>query len=110
MKFLTKLLFHAADTRTNQHVTLGLALLQHQHIGILSGDLHNATNETSSTSPIPLLPPHSTCMPSPWVRGALIVRANSLIRGHSGVRWRLLESMIDLLNKDVIPVRAHHHS
>lgn len=85
-----------------------MALLQHQQIGILPSDLQNTTStpiENGHGSPIPLLPPLATSMPSPWVRGALIIRANSLIRGHSGVRWSLLESMIDLLNKDVTPVR-----
>ncbi|KAF8520821.1 L-Aspartase-like protein [Gautieria morchelliformis] len=71
----------SADTRTDYLVSLGLALIQHQHIGILPNDLSDSTpalNEHDSASPMPL--------------------------GHSGVRWILMESMIKMLNKDVIPV------
>lgn len=99
---------YAADTRTDQNVGLGLSLLQHQHVGILPSDLQkslSASDDYGPEDPMPLLPPLATSMPPPWVRGALIVRANSLVRGHSGVRWRLVESMVNLLNKDVIPVR-----
>lgn len=79
---------------------LGHALLQHQHIGILP---------TSADPPSirPLQDPStSTTMPEAWVRYALIesddllhiinlksigsaailIRMNSLIRGHSGIR------------------------
>jgi len=52
----------SADSRTDQPLLLGHALLQHQHIGILP----------SSTNPLdvlPLLEPlSSTCMPESWVR------------------------------------------
>ena len=33
-------------------------------------------------------------MPAAWVRGAIAVRANSLVRGHSAVRWEVLEGMV----------------
>ena len=44
-----------------------------------------------------------TAMPEAWVRGAVLVRANSLIRGHSAVRWELLERMAALLREDITP-------
>ncbi len=37
------------------------------------------------------------------VRGIMALRANSLGRGYSGVRVKLLESLIGLLNEDVVP-------
>lgn len=37
------------------------------------------------------------------VRGIIALRANSLGRGYSGVRVKLLESLIGLLNEDVVP-------
>ena len=43
-------------------------------------------------------------MPESWVRGAILVRANSLIRGHSGVRWELVEKMIELLRSNITPL------
>ncbi|TFK51112.1 phenylalanine ammonia-lyase [Heliocybe sulcata] len=87
-----------ADTRTDNTLALGSALLQHQHAGVLP----------SSTEPptvLPLLDPlTSTSMPEAWVRGAILIRINSLIRGHSGVRWELIEKMADLLREDIVPL------
>lgn len=41
---------------------------------------------------------------SELVRAALVVRLNSLVQGHSGVRMELLELAASLLNKNIIPV------
>lgn len=46
----------------------------------------------------------STSMPESWVRGAILVRINSLIRGHSGVRWELIEKMVSLLRANITPM------
>ncbi|KAI0282814.1 phenylalanine ammonia-lyase [Russula aff. rugulosa BPL654] len=55
-------------------------------------------------SVLPLSDPlASTSMPEAWVRGAILVRINSLIRGHSAVRWELLEKMVSLLREDITP-------
>ena len=37
------------------------------------------------------------------VRGLLVLRANSLARGHSGVRTELVESLVELLNRQLNP-------
>lgn len=42
-------------------------------------------------------------MPEAWVRGAILVRINSFIRGYSGVRWDLLEKMVELLRENITP-------
>ncbi|KAK7045621.1 transmembrane protein [Paramarasmius palmivorus] len=88
----------SADTRTDSPLVLGHALLQMQHAGVLP----------SSTKPLealPLLDPiGSTVMPEAWVRGAILIRMNSLIRGHSGVRWELVEKMNQLLAANITPV------
>ncbi|KAF9464991.1 L-Aspartase-like protein [Collybia nuda] len=88
----------SADTRTDQPLLLGHALLQHQHSGVLP----------SSAAPLdvlPLLDPSSsTSMPESWVRGAMLIRMNSLIRGHSGVRWELIEKINQLLINNITPV------
>ncbi|TFK44776.1 L-Aspartase-like protein [Crucibulum laeve] len=88
----------SADTRTDRPLLLGHALLQHQHIGILP----------SSDKPLEVLPltdpTSSTSMPESWVRGAILIRMNSLIRGHSGVRWELIEKMNELLRANITPV------
>lgn len=38
------------------------------------------------------------------VRGMLLLRANTLARGHSGVRPRVVEALLAMLNADVLPV------
>ncbi len=43
-------------------------------------------------------------MPESWVRGAILVRINSLIRGHSGIRWELIEKMVALLRANITPL------
>ncbi|KAJ6625560.1 phenylalanine ammonia-lyase [Mycena sp. CBHHK59/15] len=87
----------SADTRTDKPILLGHALLQHQHAGVLP----------SSQEPpaiLPLLDPgSSTSMPESWVRGAILIRMNSLIRGHSGVRWELIEKLNEILRANVVP-------
>ncbi|KAI9441666.1 phenylalanine ammonia-lyase [Lactarius indigo] len=90
----------SADTRTNNTIGLGLALLQHHHTGVLP-------SEASRRGVLPALPLSdplaATSMPEAWVRGAILVRTNSLIRGHSAVRWELLEKMAALLRENITP-------
>ena len=38
------------------------------------------------------------------VRAAMLVRANTLSKGYSGVRVEIVETLLEMLNKDVIPV------
>ncbi|OCH85474.1 phenylalanine ammonia-lyase [Obba rivulosa] len=89
----------SADTRTNEHVALGHALLQHLQCGVLPSDVNNPLQV------LPLLDPlTSTSMPESWIRGAILIRMNSLIRGHSGVRWELIEKMGELLRENITPL------
>ncbi|KAK0226016.1 L-Aspartase-like protein [Armillaria fumosa] len=88
----------SADTRTDEPLKLGQALLQHQHAGVLP-----SSDRTLDVLPL-LDPTASTSMPESWVRGAMLVRMNSLIRGHSGVRWELLEKINELLRVNITPV------
>lgn len=88
----------SADTRTDQPLLLGNALLQHQHSGILP-------SSTKALDVLPLQDPlGSSSMPEAWVRGAILIRMNSLIRGHSGVRWELIEKMNELLRANITPL------
>lgn len=43
-------------------------------------------------------------LPNEVVRGMLLLRANTLSRGYSGVRVVLVEALLSLLNSDVLPV------
>ncbi|QRW12778.1 phenylalanine ammonia-lyase [Ceratobasidium sp. AG-Ba] len=95
----------SADTRTNQHLALGKALLQHQHSGVLPSFTHPGHVASEDTKPLPLSDPLNTLsMPEAWVRAAILIRINSLIRGHSGVRWVLLERMVEILEKNITPL------
>ena len=51
---------------------------------------------------------HCTAVGAPLskgeVRAAQIFRMNGLVRGHSGVRWELLEKLARLFNADFVPV------
>jgi histidine ammonia-lyase len=42
-------------------------------------------------------------LPDAAVRGMLLLRANTLARGHSGVRPLIIETLLKLLNADVLP-------
>lgn len=42
-------------------------------------------------------------LPEDWVRAMLLVRANSLARGVSGVRPEIIETLIEMLNRGVVP-------
>lgn len=87
-----------ADTRTDDGDALGIALIQHQHIGVLP------TNERVLEA-LPLLDPlTSTSMPESWVRGAILIRMNSLLRGHSAVRWEVIQAMGALLENNITPM------
>ncbi|KAF9263048.1 phenylalanine ammonia-lyase [Marasmius fiardii PR-910] len=87
----------SAETRTDRHLLLGHALLQHHHIGVLPLDQHNSNR-------LPLQDPLSAMtMPESWVRGAMLIRINTLIRGHSGVRWELIQKINDLLSANIVP-------
>lgn len=105
---LIRVLMHdssVADTRTNQHLVLGKALLQHQHAGVLPAYTHPGYVASENATPLPLSDPLNTLsMPEAWVRAAILIRINSLIRGHSGVRWVLLERMVEILEKNITPL------
>ncbi|KAF9256984.1 phenylalanine ammonia-lyase [Marasmius fiardii PR-910] len=89
----------SADTRTDAPLILGHALLQMQHAGVLP------SSTAKPLEALPLLDPvGSTVMPEAWVRAAILIRMNSLIRGHSGVRWELVDKMNQLLTANITPV------
>ena len=45
----------------------------------------------------------ATCMPESWARASMIIRLNSLSGGASGIRVDIAESLVNLLNKDIVP-------
>ena len=51
---------------------------------------------------------HAVCVGKPFgadvVRAMLAIRINTLMRGHSGVRVSTLRALLELLNRDIVPV------
>ncbi|KAL2416140.1 Phenylalanine ammonia-lyase hkm12 [Exophiala dermatitidis] len=85
----------SADTRTMDHEALQRALTQHQQSAVLArNDLGLGDEETETSS----------AMPTAWVRGAMVVRVNSLVRGHSGVGYKPIETLAEMVRRDMIPI------
>jgi phenylalanine ammonia-lyase len=79
-----------ASTRTKMHEKLQRAFLQHHQAGILPGLPGNCDRNYA-------LPPDLT-------RGAILLRCNSLIRGHSAVRIQVIDVLIQALNASITPI------
>jgi len=64
--------------------------------------------EDTSTLQENLLKSHACGVGKPlddeMVRGMLLLRINALVRGFSGIRLIVIEKMVELLNKNVIPI------
>jgi len=43
-------------------------------------------------------------LPEEVVRAAMLIRANTLARGHSGIRLQTLDTLLEMLNRGVLPV------
>ena len=43
-------------------------------------------------------------LPKEVVRAAMLVRANTLTKGYSGVRKEIIETILEMINLDVVPV------
>ncbi|TEY38748.1 hypothetical protein BOTCAL_0478g00010 [Botryotinia calthae] len=113
----------SADVRPKNISEVSASLFRMLHYGIISGPLDNrhveelATNDPMSAMKqresktaklarlaIPLSDPVcSTTMPESWVRGAMAIRANTLAKGASAIRPVIVQSLFDLLNKEIIP-------
>jgi histidine ammonia-lyase len=74
------------------------------------GDLaHVSINkEDLARLQVNLIRSHSAGVGPPFsnevVRGMMLLRANALVKGYSGVRVEVIETLIEMINKDVVPV------
>ncbi|KAB8266171.1 L-Aspartase-like protein [Aspergillus pseudonomiae] len=89
----------SADTRTHDYATLQKALIQHHNAAVL---LPSDRGFGSSVPSLQHLKSH--CMPVPLVRAAMLTRCNSLLRGHSAVRVKVVEHILTLLAHGLTPV------
>ncbi|KAI0846806.1 phenylalanine ammonia-lyase [Daldinia vernicosa] len=80
----------SADSRTDKVVALQSSLMQLTQSGIMSRSTDGS------------VPGHS--MPSSWVRGAIAVRCNSNLRGHSAVTLPVLKSIVALVKHNLNPM------
>ncbi|EKM50751.1 uncharacterized protein PHACADRAFT_213640 [Phanerochaete carnosa HHB-10118-sp] len=90
---------YTADTRSNNPLLLGQALLQHQQAGALLSQTEAPLQVLPLGDPLAM-----TSMPEARVRGAIVIRMNSLICGHSGIRWELIEKLGELLRESITPL------
>ncbi len=73
------------------------------------GSLCNVSIEEELQSKLQenLIRSHSAGFGDPFdeevVRAILLIRINSLVRGYSGIRLSVLETMVEMLNKNVVP-------
>ena len=73
-----------------------------QHCGVIIDPTDDVKYDA-----VPLPIQHETAgtiMPESWVKAAGVIRANSLIRGHSAVRWVLLERLEQMLQNNIVPL------
>ncbi|GAA5918439.1 hypothetical protein JCM1841_003967 [Sporobolomyces salmonicolor] len=84
----------SADTRTDDPLALQKSLLEHQLCGVLP----------TSFSGFSLGRGLENALPIEVVRGAMVIRCNSLLRGHSAIRLSVLETLIKLINLNITPV------
>ncbi|CAG9989677.1 unnamed protein product [Clonostachys byssicola] len=86
----------SADARTNELIDLQIGLLQHTQSAIITS-LDKDPQSNSEREPGHVMPPE-------WVRGAMVARVNQNLRGHSALRLEVLESLIAMVEKDIVPM------
>ncbi|EPE06227.1 phenylalanine ammonia-lyase [Ophiostoma piceae UAMH 11346] len=101
----------SADTRTENHHRLQSALVQHLNVGLLlpsdkglptaSGAQHH-DHEPGVADLDMLLRSHA--LPAAIVRAMMLIRSNSLARGHSAVRVEIVEALLQLVSANMTPV------
>ncbi|KIW32044.1 phenylalanine ammonia-lyase [Cladophialophora immunda] len=86
-----------ADLRTNELLALQRALIQHQQSAVLTprdlGAERDGHDDTNSHS-----------MPSAWVKGAMLVRCNTNIRGHSAISLQIADTLVEFVRRDMTPI------
>lgn len=90
----------SADLRTDKVRGLQVALQQHQNIGVLLPSDKGIANDMGPQ--VTGLREHA--LPVPVVKAMMLIRCNSLVRGHSAVRLALIENVLTLLNHNMTPV------
>lgn len=100
----------SADSRTKQVEELQRTLIRELHYGIgasaasvRSKPDSNATDLATRRRLQIISEPLEHLLPNVWVRASILVRINSLVAGHSGIRQVVIERLSQLLNHDILP-------
>ncbi|KAH9821321.1 phenylalanine ammonia-lyase [Melampsora americana] len=93
----------AANTRTSDVEALQVSILEHLLAGVHGFENQDLTQFNSISSDLNQ-PLNLNTMPESIVRGAILIRLNSLTRGHSAVRLEVLDGLINLLNLKITPI------
>lgn len=92
----------AANTRTSDVEALQVSIIEHLLAGVHGFENQDLTKFNPSSDLNQPLNIHT--MPESIVRGAILIRLNSLARGHSAVRFEVLNGLINLLNYNITPI------
>ncbi|CZR66733.1 related to phenylalanine ammonia-lyase [Phialocephala subalpina] len=93
----------SANTNTSSTNALQVALLQMQLCAVLPvSDSSTSSSYQGTTSDSAALAKLS--MPEEWVRAAMVVRCNSVLRGHSAVRLEVIQAVVNLLEHNLVPL------
>lgn len=88
----------SADSRSDNHAALQLALMQLTQSAITTS-LERGQNFSSALQDI-----GSHAMPYSWVKASMLVRENQILRGHSAVRIEVVQNLNELICKELIPL------
>ncbi|KUJ17027.1 phenylalanine ammonia-lyase [Mollisia scopiformis] len=93
----------SANTTTSSTNALQVALLQMQLCAVLplsdssaSSSHHGTTSDWNAIAKL--------SMPEEWVRAAMVIRCNSVLRGHSAVRLEVIQAIVNLLEHNLVPL------
>lgn len=87
----------SADTNTTATTALQVALLQVQTSAVLPVPAQGLSSSESQSVALNDRTYATLSMPEDWVRGAMLVRCNSLLREHSAVRPKVTKLLLALL-------------
>ncbi|KAL8817076.1 MAG: hypothetical protein Q9223_004022 [Gallowayella weberi] len=99
----------SADSRTKKVEELQRTLIRELHYGIGTsfaskpGPAVAVTDSRRKKRKLSFPEYGEHLLPNAWVRASILIRINSLIVGHSGVRRVVVETMSQLLNHDILP-------
>ncbi|KAJ5679521.1 hypothetical protein N7462_007765 [Penicillium macrosclerotiorum] len=97
---------HATQTNGHSDPSNGVSSKANGAIPSTNGKLNGQAKQPRHLvrNSLPLNDPlAATCMPESWARASMLIRLNSLAGGASGIRVDIADSLVNLLNQDIVP-------